>query len=433
MDREITALRAANKALEAQLATCQALPTNAPQEALPNAHPEAFSHADAANFKVEVLGGIALEIKRFEALITAQGTETSGKPKHPPRRAPRTRRVTFAAPVPALSATPTRSAPNIIDLVANMQVPPSGLLLECEVDKPSPSSPHKPHVPPARVASIKGKEKAPPSVDPFDWDSLSDDTEEPAENESADSILVRQVALVAQQEPAEKATAAPTTSSQRTVMPGGITTVTKVATPPVRPVTTAGPKPAPPLLKPVSTPQTAPRASLAPRTKVVDKSLWIYVSNIGLPARRRGWRETHPSWQTQLATELGLLHLPVDLRKFSRVFPAIHDPRLVLEATTPLDRRALYMAIKTCHSMVRAHLHLTPQCKANKTLVYFTARRQQVDIDDRGDIICLSWKSDHTRGVRIEVGRSAAEVEATMATFLDAPPRPPANRIPEWR
>ena len=115
------------------------------------------------------------------------------------------------------------------------------------------------------------------------------------------------------------------------------------------------------------------------------------------------------------------------------MFPAIHDPRLVLEATTPLERRALYVAIKTCHSLIKAHLHLTPQCKANKTLVYFTTRRQQVNIDDRGDIICLSWKSDHTQGVRIEVGRSAAEVEATMATFLDAPPRPPANRIPEWR
>jgi hypothetical protein len=80
------------------------------------------------------LGGIALEIKRFEALITAQGKTTSGKPKQPPRWAPRTRRVTFAAPVPALSATPTRSAPNIIDLVAHMQVPTSGLLLEGEVD-----------------------------------------------------------------------------------------------------------------------------------------------------------------------------------------------------------------------------------------------------------------------------------------------------------
>lgn len=103
-------------------------------------------------------------------------------------------------------------------------------------------------MPPACVASTKGKELAPPTVDPFDWDSLSDDTEEPAENESADSILVRQVALVAQLEPAEKATAAPTTSSPRTVMPGGTTAVTKVATPPVRPGTTEGPKPAPPLI-----------------------------------------------------------------------------------------------------------------------------------------------------------------------------------------
>ena len=62
MAREITALKAANTDLQAQLATCKALPTNAPQETLPTTHPEAFSHADAANFKVAVLDGIALEI-----------------------------------------------------------------------------------------------------------------------------------------------------------------------------------------------------------------------------------------------------------------------------------------------------------------------------------------------------------------------------------
>ena len=99
------------------------------------------------------------------------------------------------------------------------------------------------------------------------------------------------------------------------------------------------------------------------------------------------------------------------------------DPRMVLEAPTPMDRRELFVAIRRSQTHLRAHLHLTPQGKANKTLVYFTARRYPVTIQDRGDIVCVHWMSDPTLSARVELSRTAAEVEETLRTFLDARPR----------
>jgi hypothetical protein len=99
------------------------------------------------------------------------------------------------------------------------------------------------------------------------------------------------------------------------------------------------------------------------------------------------------------------------------------DPRMVLEAPTPMDRRELFVAIRRSQTHLRAHLHLTPQGKANKTLVYFTARRYPVTLQDRGDIVCIHWMSDPTISARVELYRTAAEVEATLRNFLDARPR----------
>ena len=118
------------------------------------------------------------------------------------------------------------------------------------------------------------------------------------------------------------------------------------------------------------------------------------------------------------------------------MYPAIHDPRLVLEAPSLVDRRALYVALKKCVSPVRAHMHLTPQSKANKTLVYFTARRSPVEIEDMGDIVTLSWKTLPAKNTRIDLSGCAAEVEASLSTFLgDRPsdPRPIPQVVPEWR
>jgi hypothetical protein len=52
-------------------------------------------------------------------------------------------------------------------------------------------------------------------------------------------------------------------------------------------------------------------------------------------------------------------------------------------------------ALKATRSHVRIHLHLSPQGKANKTLVYYQAARlNEINIGDRGDIMNISWKQD---------------------------------------
>jgi hypothetical protein len=80
------------------------------------------------------------------------------------------------------------------------------------------------------------------------------------------------------------------------------------------------------------------------------------------------------------------------------------------------------MDIKNRNSPVRAYLHLTPQGKANKTLVYFNMRRHPVSIDDRGDVICVNWRAKPSEIVRVDVTRTAAEVEIVMERFLETRP-----------
>jgi hypothetical protein len=123
-----------------------------------------------------------------------------------------------------------------------------------------------------------------------------------------------------------------------------------------------------------------------------------------------------------LTSELGLANIPVDLRRFNRISPHTPDPRLILEATTPVDRRALFMAIKQSQSHLRAHLHLTPQGKANKSLLYFISSKYPVSVQDRGDIVCISWRSNPAICGRIEIGKTAGEVELALNIFLEARP-----------
>ena len=116
--------------------------------------------------------------------------------------------------------------------------------------------------------------------------------------------------------------------------------------------------------------------------------------------------------------------------------PAIHDLRLVLMAASHRTRCELFMAIQLRRSHLKAHLHLTPQAKANKTLIYFTARRYPVGIEDRGDIVSIYWAQHPETSVRVEVGLSAGEVEENLGNFLEARPHDPrrADRLDAiWR
>jgi hypothetical protein len=81
-------------------------------------------------------------------------------------------------------------------------------------------------------------------------------------------------------------------------------------------------------------------------------------------------------------------------------------------------------------------MHLTPSCKVNKSFVYFTARRYPIHIEDRGDIVCLTWLSNTAVSVRIVIGQSAAEIEEALNTFLGDRPRdtqPKPSTAPKWK
>jgi hypothetical protein len=80
-----------------------------------------------------------------------------------------------------MSATPTRSAPNIIELANKINANPEKRLMEIEVDKPSiwaPSSPPKLQGTQRGIASIKGKERALPSNSSVHTYETTDDEEE---------------------------------------------------------------------------------------------------------------------------------------------------------------------------------------------------------------------------------------------------------------
>ena len=59
--------------------------------------------------------------------------------------------------------------------------------------------------------------------------------------------------------------------------------------------------------------------------------------------------------------------------------------------------------------------------------MYFTARRQPVRIEDWGDIVSLYWLSNQGVRLQVEIGRSAAEVEAQLNTFLEDRPQGPSQ------
>jgi hypothetical protein len=53
---------------------------------------------------------------------------------------------------------------------------------------------------------------------------------------------------------------------------------------------------------------------------------------------------------------------------------------------------------------------LSPEGKANKSLVYHLAVKHDVKIVDHGDIINLTWRKDCTQYINLEILKSAEEV-----------------------
>jgi hypothetical protein len=125
-----------------------------------------------------------------------------------------------------------------------------------------------------------------------------------------------------------------------------------------------------------------------------DKKLWVYLSNTKLEQGRRRWQEQNESWATTISREIDPTNTRVELHTFQRIIPTTHERHLILEAPSPVARRALLDALKASKSHVHIHFHLSPLGQANKTLVYHLAQKNQVHIKDHGDIVHIAWKPD---------------------------------------
>jgi hypothetical protein len=107
------------------------------------------------------------------------------------------------------------------------------------------------------------------------------------------------------------------------------------------------------------------------------------------------------------------------------------ERHLVLEAPNPVARRALLDALKASRSHVRIHLHLSPLGRANKTLVYYLAKKNMVNIIDHGDLVHICWKKDETINVNIDLLRSAEEVQDRLHKFFGTRPKNLQRPIPK--
>jgi hypothetical protein len=169
--------------------------------------------------------------------------------------------------------------------------------------------------------------------------------------------------------------------------------------------------------QPKSKPTPAPTNHTT--TPETDKELWVYVSDKIAPTGQRGWRRTSDSWQAQLQHELGKDHHCINLQSFTRVKTEPQDPRLILEAPNKVARRELLLAAKKTRRSLKVLLHLSPQSRANKSLLYYKAKRHTLRIDDRGDILILYQQHNQSNNVKIDVQNSAHAVTDKLNAFLD--------------
>ena len=66
---------------------------------------------------------------------------------------------------------------------------------------------------------------------------------------------------------------------------------------------------------------------------------------------------------------------------------------------------------------------MTPQVKANKTLVYYQATKHAIKLTDRGDIINVSWTQDPSTHINIDIYATAEDILAKLHKFFGSRPK----------
>jgi hypothetical protein len=126
----------------------------------------------------------------------------------------------------------------------------------------------------------------------------------------------------------------------------------------------------------------------------------------------------------------------VNLQNYTRRYPIPSERYMVLEASDAVSRRALLDALKQKRSHIRAHSHLSPLGKANKTLVYYQANKNQTRITDQGDLLIVAWKHSPHTNVVLEMLQPTEQLLDKLHTFFGARPKnfqhpPPARMHPQ--
>ena len=83
-----------------------------------------------------------------------------------------------------------------------------------------------------------------------------------------------------------------------------------------------------------------------------------------------------------LGREIDQSNTRVDFKNYTRRYPIPSERHMVLEASDAVSRRALLEVLKSKRPHIKAHSHLSALGKANKTLVYYQASKNQTRITD---------------------------------------------------
>jgi hypothetical protein len=109
------------------------------------------------------------------------------------------------------------------------------------------------------------------------------------------------------------------------------------------------------------------------------------------------------TWQAALRQVIDSANTRVNLANYTRQYPIPAERHLVLEAKDAVARRDLLEALKSKRPHLRAHPHLSPVEKANKTLVYYQANKNQTRITDKGDLLIVAWRQHPQVNVVLEL------------------------------
>ena len=113
----------------------------------------------------------------------------------------------------------------------------------------------------------------------------------------------------------------------------------------------------------------------------------------------------------------------VDLKNYTRKYPVPSERHMVLEASDAVSRRALLDALKAKRPYIKAHPHLSALGKANKTLVYFQARKNQTRITDKGDLLIVAWNQHPHLNVVLEMQQPTDLLLNKLHTFFGTRPK----------